>query len=415
MAETGDIKVYGWPVKIAAVLLMAVQMLQALVNPSLTGIMGEFPGAATTTYQTIINIAPLTQIVAALIVGAIVHKVGFKTLSIVGCIFALIGGCGMIWFGSSVGQLIGIRAIFGVGYGFVYGLSVAAAGEFWRGKETTQVSGLISLMCGICGVVYNLAEAAIIGAIGDANWRLCYHINWIIIPILIYVLIFLPQRNTNPDAMAADGEKKSSGGVAGLGAKYWMCMLTVVITLGAVCVFMNNIAMVVIAAGLNPASIGLIMTGFTAGMLIGGPFYIATYRALKRYAMPFYFVLDIVGFLVMMFVPGFVPYTCAAVLIGIVFSSINSGWYDMAAKKVVAYPDSSALGGSILVSVAGISQFIGPFWVAFLATAIFRQPEANPFYQYYPALTILVVGAIILFIMSAKNHGIPEYEREMQK
>ena len=66
----------------------------------------------------------------------------------------------------------------------------------------------------------------------------------------------------------------------------------------------------------------------------------------------------------------------------------------------------------LFVVVAGIAQFVGPFWVAFLGTAIFRQPETNPFYQYYPSVVILAVGAIFLFIMAAKAHGVPDYERE---
>lgn len=412
MAEA---KTYGWAVKIAVLLLLFIQMLQSLVNPSLTGIMGEFPGAAPTTYQMIINIATITEMVAALVVGGICRKAGFKTLAVLGSLLALIGGVAPIFLPCSIPLLIAYRAVFGIGYGFVYALAVAAVGEFWRGKEASQVSGLISLAAGFAGIIYNLAESAIIAALGDVNWRVCYHINWVCVPILIYCLIFMPQRNAAlAEEMAAAKESGTakSAGLAGLGAKFWVLMVAVVLTLGAVCVFMNNIAMVVLGAGMSPASIGIIMTGFCVGIMLGGPFYIATYRALRRYAMPFYLLVDFIFFLVMMFVPNYIAYIIAGVVIGTVFGSINSSWYDMAAKKVVAYPEASTLAGTIYVVVAGIAQFIGPFWVAFLGTAIFRQPETNPFYQYYPALVCLAVGAIFLFVMAAKNHGKPEYERD---
>lgn len=63
---TGE-KKYGLPVKVAVVLLIFVQMTQAFCNPSLAGIMGDFPEAPVTTVQTIINIATLVMIPAALV------------------------------------------------------------------------------------------------------------------------------------------------------------------------------------------------------------------------------------------------------------------------------------------------------------------------------------------------------------
>ena len=166
MAET---KKYGWMVKIAVLSLMFLQMLQSTVNPSLSGIMQEFPGYDTTTYQTIINIATLTECVAALLVGFLIRKIGYKVMITIGCILALAGNVGPIFMGNSVEMMIGLRAVFGVGYGIAYAACVAAVGEFWTGKDATQLAGLITLSAGISGTIYGFAASGIVAAVGDAN------------------------------------------------------------------------------------------------------------------------------------------------------------------------------------------------------------------------------------------------------
>ena len=431
MAETKS--KYGWAVKISILLLMVVQMLQSTVNPSLTGIMQEFPGYDTTTYQTIINVATLTECVAALVVGLLVRKIGFKTTVVAGCLLALLGSVTPVFFGNGVEIMIGIRAIFGIGYGICYAVPVASVGEFWEGKEATQMAGLITLFAGGAGIVFNLACTAIITSVGDANWRMIYQMGWVIVPILIMGLIFIPQRNPEIDAKAEAAGRNSNVDFGGLGKDYWLLMAAVVIVLGAVCVFMNNIAMVVIgtavmnpAAGLGDpatagASIGTIMTGFSVGLMLGGPIFIFSYGKLKRYAMPVYLAVDAICFVLMIVAPGFITYCIWAAVIGVIFGCINSTWYEMMGPKCIN-PAAGALAGSLYVTIAGVAQFIGPFWMDFLATGVFQQPpldmmtfaSGNPYYQYYPAIVILAVGAIFLFIMAVRTHGVPDYEKKQE-
>ena len=111
MAQTSTgRKQYGMAVKVAVVLLIFVQMTQALCNPSLAGIMGEFPDAPVTTVQTIINIATLIMIPAALVTGPVVNKIGYKTTGIIAMIIALIGGVAPAFIHPSVEFMIIERA-----------------------------------------------------------------------------------------------------------------------------------------------------------------------------------------------------------------------------------------------------------------------------------------------------------------
>ena len=118
-STTAGKKKYGLPVKVAVVLLIFVQMTQAFCNPSLAGIMADFPEAPVTTVQTIINIATLVMIPAALVTGPIVNKIGYKTTGIIAMVIALVGGVAPAFVHPSVEFMIFERGVFGIGYGMV--------------------------------------------------------------------------------------------------------------------------------------------------------------------------------------------------------------------------------------------------------------------------------------------------------
>lgn len=406
-ANTGG-KQYGMPVKVAVVLLIFVQMTQALCNPSLAGIMADFPDAPVTSVQTIINIATLIMIPAALVTGPIANKIGYKTTGIIAMIIALIGGVAPAFIHPSVEFMIFERGIFGIGYGMVYTLSIAACGEFWRGKGTSALIGAVNFGAGLAGILYNLFAAAL----APMGWEAIYYSYFIIVPILIYYAIVMPQHSELPKGETADKPAEKAS-FAALGTKFWLYIVGMAIALMSVCVFMNNIAMIVVGTGIDAtgAAVAGIMTGFTVGMMIGGAAYPVLYRYLKRAALPIYLFVDAICFAAIIMAPDLMVLTVCAVVIGIVFSGLNCAWGDMANKKVAVYPAVSALGTSVFIAAAGIAQFFSPFVMSGLA-GIAGQTEANPFYQYYPAIAIIVVGGIFLLVMAIVNKNKIDYERE---
>lgn len=195
--------------------------------------------------------------------------------------------------------------------------------------------------------------------------------------------------------------------------QFWLFIIGMALTLMSAAAFMNNIAMIVVGTGIDVtgAAVATIMTGFTVGMMIGGAAYPVLYGVLKRAAMAVYLLIDVVAFAVIMMYPDYIVLMVCAVVIGIVFSGLNSAWGDMANKKVADYPLASATGTSIFIAAAGIAQFLSPFVLSGFA-GIFGQTEANPFYQYYPAIAILAVGGVILLVMAIVKKNKVDYERE---
>lgn len=404
---TGEVK-YGLPVKICVCLLLFTQMTQGLVNPSLAGIMADLPGSSPTTYQTIINIATLVMIFSALVAAPLVKKTGYKTAGLIGMLFCLIGGLAPGFFHPSVTVLLVERAIFGIGYGIVYSLGIAACGEFWRGSATSAMVGLVTFAAGLAGIVYNLGSSAI----APIGWEYIYYVNFAIVPFMIFYAIFMPQRSELPVPEAPQGEKKKMN-LSGLGSKFWMYIVCMMFGLASVCVFMNNIAMVVVGTGIDStgAAIGIIMTGFSIGLMVGGAVYPVLYRVFKRSLMAIYMLVDAICFVVIMVSPTYMVLMVCATVIGIVFGGINAEWGDMGNKKVADYPAASPLGASIFISAAGLAQFLSPFFLAALA-GIAGLAETNPFYQYYPAIAIIGIGGIVLLVMAIIKKNKVDYEHD---
>lgn len=408
MASTTGEKKYGLPVKIAVVLLIFVQMTQALCNPSLAGIMADFPEASVTTVQTVINIATLVMIPAALVTGPIVNKLGYKTTGIIAMVIALVGGVAPAFVHPSVGFMIFERGVFGIGYGMVYTLSIAACGEFWRGKATTGLVGAVNFGAGLAGILYNLFAAAL----APMGWETIYYGYFLIVPILVYYAVVMPQHSELSKGEAVDG-KKSKTTLSSFGMQFWLFIIGMALAIASAAAFMNNIAMIVVGTGIDVtgAAVATIMTGFTVGMMIGGATYPFLYGLLKRSIMAIYLILDAIAFVLIMMYASYMVLMVLAVVIGVVFGGLNSAWGDMANKKVVDYPQASATGTSIFIAASGVAQFLSPFFLSGLA-AVAGQTEANPFYQYYPAIAILAVGGIFLLVMAVIKKNKVDYERE---
>lgn len=129
--------------------------------------------------------------------------------------------------------------------------------------------------------------------------------------------------------------------------------------IAAAAAFMNNISMIVVGTGIDTtgAAVGIIMTGFGAGLMVGGAIYPIAYRLLKRAAMPVFLLIDAVCFLAIMANTYYMTLIVCATIISVV---LNAAWGDMANKKAADYPAASSSGASVFIAASGLAQFLSP-------------------------------------------------------
>lgn len=127
--------------------------------------------------------------------------------------------------------------------------------------------------------------------------------------------------------------------------------------IAAAAAFMNNISMIVVGTGIDTtgAAVGIIMTGFGAGLMVGGAIYPIAYRLLKRAAMPVFLLIDAVCFLAIMANTYYMTLIVCATIISVVFGFLNAAWGDVANKKVADYPAASSSGASVFIAASGLA------------------------------------------------------------
>lgn len=403
-------KKYGAAVKFAVLTLILVQNTQAMCSPTLAAIAAAFPDADTTVVQMVNTIPAIVMIVSSAMCGPLTRKMGYKWAGLLGMAFALVGGMLPAIYHPSIGAVVVERAIFGIGYGMVFAMAIAACGDFWRGKETTTMVGLVTAFAGVGGILYSL----IAGWLSDISWTAPYWFYAIIIVWALYYTIFMPhysELSKGSSAVSAEEGRKAKFSFAGFGSKYWVFLIVAAFCIGTMTVFINNAAICIVGMELGTgATVGLVMTGFSIGLMLGGLLYIPVYRTLKRAALPCWLLLYGIMLFITMSFPSLPMFFACAFLCGIAFGTINATWSDMANKKVLD-PHRSADGSSFYVATQGIGQFVAPFWLAGFA-AMAGLTSSNLFYQWYPAIAILIGSGVVLFVMALVKKNKIDYEND---
>lgn len=180
---------------------------------------------------------------------------------------------------------------------------------------------------------------------------------------MAFYAVFMPQHSDIPVDEALTGGKARFS-FAGLGSKFWVFIVCMALGIAAAAAFMNNISMIVVVTGIDTtgAAVGIIMTGFGAGLMVGGAIYPIAYRLLKRAAMPVFLLIDAVCFLAIMANTYYMTLIVCATIIGVVFGFLNAAWGDMANKKVADYPAASSSGASVFIAASGLAQFLSPLF-----------------------------------------------------
>lgn len=128
-----------------------------------------------------------------------------------------------------------------------------------RGKATTGVIGAVNFGAGLAGILYNLLAAAL----APMGWEFIYYGYFIIVPILVYYAIVMPQRSEFSDGSAQEaGKKKEKVSLSSFGMQFWLFIVGWALALMSAAAFMNNVAMIVVGTGIDVtgAAVATIMT-----------------------------------------------------------------------------------------------------------------------------------------------------------
>jgi len=135
-------------------------------TPALAGIAKAFPEMSPQSIQMVVTLPSLLLMPSTLVCGALSRKIGKKKLVIIGMLLFGIGGITPAFYGGIIFILI-LRAVFGVGVGFLLPLSQALVVDYFEGHDREVFMGYSASNASIFGIIFTLLG----GFLCDIYWR----------------------------------------------------------------------------------------------------------------------------------------------------------------------------------------------------------------------------------------------------
>ncbi|WP_219838542.1 MFS transporter [Paenibacillus sp. R14(2021)] len=158
-----------------------------LAAPAVKLLMLDFTEANTVLIQLVVTFASFFILPSLLIGNLLSRWLSKKTLLVIGLILYVIGGVGPALM-NSIGGILTLRAVLGLGIGLITPLMNAIVAEYFDGEERSKMNGLTVGVNGLGGAFFLIIG----GAITALGWRGVFWTYSFGIVLLILVLAFIP-------------------------------------------------------------------------------------------------------------------------------------------------------------------------------------------------------------------------------
>lgn len=246
-----------------------------IVNPALAGLAAEYPEVPYSSILLISTLPSLVMVPCNLIGGAVAgKKIRYRTLALLGCILALIGGV-IPFFIRSFPVVLACRVLFGIGNGISMPLGNALILRLFKDKSAGML-GAGNVMQNVTGVVIQNIAGIICAKNLNATW-LCH--LFLLIPMLL-MLFFLPE----PEKEAAPAEQSAvKAEKKPLPARVWLIAIVYGLMFVAYYPLCLNMSSIVTGEALGTAATaGTILSFYTIGGMIAGAIFGVMYKIIKH-------------------------------------------------------------------------------------------------------------------------------------
>lgn len=329
-----------------------------IVNPALSGFARQYPDVSYSTILMISTLPSLLIVPSSLIAGAIAgKKIRYRTLCLISCILALVGGI-VPFFIRSFPVILASRAIFGIGNGLSMPLGNALIMRLIKKERVAGMLGAGNLMQNLTGVIIQNVAGIVCAANLDATW-LCH--LFLSIPLLL-ILFFLPEPEKEE---AVDADRKTEKErlplfVYIMSAAYGLSWATTYPLL-------LNMSVIVESEGLGTAAIaGTILSMYTIGGMISGALFGMFYKVFRNRTLMINLIFWVVFLALGYFAKSIVLLMISALMIGFtVFSVWSAAMVDF--NNYLPSEQVTAASG-IWVAFLNIGGFLASFYAGAVAS-----------------------------------------------
>ena len=361
-------------------------MAGAAVAPALEVIRAHFSDASRTSVQLIVSMPAVFIVITSLCFNRLAEKFGSKTLVMTGLVLYTAGGCCAGLF-DSIGLVLLMRALVGVGVGIIMPLSTGLLTYYFPPEKREGLMGLASAANQLGGVIATLLA----GVLAGISWRLSFMVYLMGLISIVLCLIFLPNDRIG-GAAQSDGVPR--GGVFRRNLPYIAAMF---LLMSAFFVYPANFAIVTAAEGDIPMKLcAPVMAGLDLVAFLGGLLFVWVKRVSGRCAALVAPVMFLAGYCLLAFAGGMAGTLAGSALIGFangvgipyIISSASANEGRRAATTVMPLLSASMY----------LAQFVSPFLLS--AVAAFAGGSAR--LPYYLAVAL---SALLCLVSLPQCHG----------
>ncbi len=370
------------------VAIMAIFFLvlsTAGVTPAINAFIAAFPNIPITTIILVSTLPSLLIVPSSIFAGSIVGKsVKYKTLAIIGILLIFVGGVAPS-FMSDWSMILIMRAIFGIGVGFISPLANGILFAMFEGQQQAKLLGLGTIMMNSVGPIFLQLTT---GYFTDMSWKYAFYPYAIAIVSLILVLLFLPEPEK---VVIPSGAEKTKVKLQGI---LWVIIILFGIFFMQLYPLFLGISTLMAIRNWGGAGISaILLTFFTASGIIGGTIFVPILKACKRFLVPIATLMMAVGY-------ALVIYGTNIILVGAGMILLGTGWglllpTAFAIIGTRATPQSTALASSLAVASLSLFGFLSTYFIALVAKSTGDAIVA-------PMITGMIIfavaGLILLFL-----------------
>lgn len=351
-------------------------MAGAAVAPALEVIRAHFSDASRTSVQLIVSMPAVFIVITNLCFNRLAEKFGSKTLIMTGLVLYTAGGCCAGLF-DSIGLVLLMRALVGVGVGMIMPLSTGLLTYYFPPEKREGLLGLASAANQLGGVIATLLA----GLLAGISWRLSFMVYLMGLISIVLCLIFLPNDRIGG---AAQPDEAPRGGVFRRNLTHIAAMF---LLMSAFFVYPANFAIVTAAEGDIPMQLcAPVMAGLDLIAFLGGLLFVWVKRVSGRFAALVAPLMFLVGYCLLAFVGGTAGTLAGSALIG--FANGVGIPYIISAASANEGRRAATTVMPLLSASMYLAQFVSPFLLS--AVAAFAGGTARLPYYLAVALSALL-------------------------
>ena len=346
-----------------------------------------FPKATELDIQLLTTLPSLLIIPFILLAGYMSERLGYIRLLYIGLSLFLLSGA-LYFVCSTMGQLIMVSALLGVGAGIIIPLSTALVSVFFTGEARTRQYGYVSAITNIALVL----ATAVTGWLADIQWRL---------PFLVYLLPFVSILSVPAIKKAEEGvsNANSSQNESGGGVDYhrlYKYMLYYLLITYLVIIVSINLPFLLGKYGYDSAVSGVVTSLFFLAMMLPGLFINRILAVLGRNVLLCSLLLIGLGLL-----DVYLNSSLAFILLGCIAAGFG---YGIAQPYIYDVASTLATGGKVTYALAlvmvmnYVAIVVSPFIIELVQDVFGVSNESFPF-----MLNALVAAVALIFIWARRS------------